>query len=71
MYSAEELRGIRYQAALELLAFKAKVVMEEANGSKYNYSPSISVKDINECFVVAGMPVVVPDDLKEKELEVM
>ena len=70
-YTPQEQREHRAIMALELMAFKAKVAMAEAQESNYHYTPSISMEDLNECFVVAGMPLIVPGSTKEKELDVI
>ena len=70
-YTPQEQREHRAIMALELMAFKAKVAMAEAQESTYHYTPSISMEDLNECFVVAGMPLIVPEATKEKELDVI
>ena len=51
-------------AALNLLRHKA--LMELANGCCL-----LNEKDINEVLLVAGLPVIVPDEINKKELEVM
>lgn len=70
-YTPQEQKEHRAIMAMELLAFKAKIAMEKAGNSKYDYDPLLYVEDINECFVVAGMPLIVPEATKEKELDVI
>lgn len=55
----------RMRAALELLRFKALV---EVGG---NNTPLLDIKDINEVLVTAGLPVIIPDEVNKKELEVI
>lgn len=52
-------------AALKLLRHKMLV---ELGKCKY---PSLDVDDINEVLVVAGLPVIVPDEIKAKEVDVI
>lgn len=70
-YTPQEQKEHRAIMALELLAFKAKVAMERANSSEYKYEANVKLKDLNECFIVAGMPLIVPEATKEKELDVI
>lgn len=55
----------RMKAALELLRFKALVDVAGNN------APLLDIKDINEVLVTAGLPVIVPDEVNKKELEVI
>ena len=64
-YTPEEKNEIRYQAALELLRFKALVEMQRGGECV------LTEDDINECLIVAGYPVITPGELKKKELEVI
>ena len=52
-------------AALKLLRHK---ILTELASSKF---PSLSVEDVNEVLVVAGLPVVLPEEVNIKNLEVM
>lgn len=70
-YTPQEQKEHRAIMALELLAFKAKVAMERASSSEYKYEANVKLKDLNECFIVAGMPLIVPEATKEKELDVI
>jgi hypothetical protein len=70
-YTPQEQREHRAIMALELLAFKAKIAMKKAENSKYDYDPLLYVEDINECFVVAGMPLIVPEATNEKDIDVI
>ena len=55
----------RLTAALELMRFKA--VMDLAG----NNAPILDIKDINEILITAGLPVIVPDEVNKKEVEVI
>ena len=55
----------RLKAALELMRFKA--LMDIAGDTV----PPLDIKDINEILIVAGIPVIVPDEVNKKELEVI
>ena len=70
-YTPQEQREHRAIMALELMAFKAKVAMAEAQESTCHYTPSITMEDLNECFVVAGMPLIVPEATNEKDIDVI
>lgn len=61
----ENSKNERLLAALELLRFKALADMAGNN------TPLLDFKDINEILLVAGIPVIVPDEINKKELEVM
>lgn len=52
-------------AALKLLRHKMLVQMAS---NKY---PSLNAEDINEVLVVAGLPVIVPDKINFKEVNVI
>lgn len=54
------------KAALELLKFKAMRQMCEGKNTCF-----LDEDDVNEILIVAGMPVITPDSLKNKTLEVM
>lgn len=54
-------------AALELLRFKA---LRKLAGNKFpDYL--LGIDDVNEVLTVAGLPVIIPDELKAKELDVI
>ena len=55
----------RLKAALELMRFKA--LKEIASDTM----PLLDIKDINEILIVAGLKVIVPDEVNKKELEVI
>lgn len=54
------------RAALKLL--RHKMLVEVGRGRSY---PSLDVDDINEVLIVAGMPVVMPDEIKAKKVDVI
>lgn len=53
-------------AALKLL--RHKMLIEMGKGRTY---PTLDVDDVNEILVVAGLPVIVPDELKAPEVDVI
>lgn len=53
-------------AALKLL--RHKMLVEMGKGRTF---PSLEVEDVNEVLIVAGLPVVTPDELKAPEVEVI
>lgn len=55
-------------AALKLLRFKALSEMSKG-GSLDEWV--LSIKDVNEVLTVAGLPVIIPEELNKKEVEVM
>ncbi len=55
-------------AALKLLRFK--VLSEMSKGGSLD-EWVLSIKDVNEILCVAGMPVIMPEELNKKEVEVM
>ncbi len=55
-------------AALKLLRFKALSEMSKG-GSLDEWV--LSIKDVNEILCVAGMPVIMPEELNKKEVEVI
>ena len=65
MYNAEETREKRAEVAMELLRHKA--LMQIAKGGPC----LLDENDINEVLVVAGVPVIVPGEIHQKELEVI
>lgn len=52
-------------AALKLLRHK---MLAQMASSKY---PSLDAEDINEVLVVAGLPVIVPEEINSKEVNVI
>lgn len=52
-------------AALKLLRHK---MLAQMASSKY---PSLDAEDINEVLVVAGLPVIVPEEINSKEVKVI
>ena len=59
-YTAEETKEMRAQIALELARYKMQV--EVAQG----HSPVLYDDDLNELFVVAGLPLLTPGELDEE-----
>ena len=55
-----------YKASLELLRFKA--MRQMALGKS---TCTLDENDVNEILIVAGYPVITPESLTKKELEVM
>lgn len=53
-------------AALNLM--RHKILINIGKGFSY---PGLDLDDINEIFIVAGLPVVVPEEVKAKELKVI
>lgn len=53
-------------AALKLLRYK--MLVEMGKGRTF---PSLEVEDVNEVLIVAGLPVVTPDESKAPEVEVI
>lgn len=66
MYSNVDSAAIRNQAALELM--RHKMLVEMASDKKY---PSLNNNDINEILIVAGMPVIVPNEVNIPELDII
>ena len=56
----------RMQAAIELLTHKALMQMAEGKSTC-----TLNEIDVNEVLLVAGAPIVTPDSLKAKTLEVI
>lgn len=52
-------------AALKLMRHKMLVMM--ANDT----TPQLYIEDVNEILTVAGLPVIVPEELNKREVEVM
>ena len=52
-------------AALKLLRHK---MLAQMASSKY---PSLDAEDINEVLVVAGLPVIIPEEINSKEVKVI
>lgn len=65
MYTTEEKKSIRTEAALELA--RHKMLMKMAKG----YSFGLNEEDINEVMIVAGLPLLTPDELNAPELDVI
>lgn len=60
MYNAEETKEMRAHIALELVRYKMQV--EVAQGR----SPVLYDDDLNEIFVVAGLPLLTKGELDEE-----
>ena len=60
------LEQSRLQAALELLAHKALMQMVETKSTC-----TLDENDVNDIMLVAGAPLITPDSLKAKTLEVI
>lgn len=54
------------RSALELLRYK--MLVQIGQGSSV---PMLTFEDINEILIVANMPVIVPDEINRKGLEVI
>lgn len=65
MYTDVETKAVKAKTAIDLLRHKALVGI----GGGHTYL--LDIEDVNECLVVAGVPVIVPDELKAKEVEVI
>ena len=68
MFTPEEQSGVRYNAALELLRYKMLKAIEK---NKSNYATELKVEELNDILLVGGLPVVVPDEVKVKEVDVI
>ena len=66
MYSNVDSAAIRNQAALELM--RHKMLVDMASNKTY---PSLNNNDINEILIVAGMPVIVPNEVNIPELDII
>jgi len=53
-------------AALRLMRFKALCEMHKTNNEWV-----LSIQDVNEVLTVAGLPVIVPDEVQAKEVDVI
>lgn len=67
MSNVVDTLATRNQTALELLRFK---VLKELTESS-NHQWVIRLKDVNEVFLVARMPLIVPDEMNAKEINVI
>ena len=65
-YTPQETKEHRAVVAMELLRF----LMLREVGSGRHYT-SIDIDTLNEVLCVAGLPLVVPEDVKEKEIDVI
>lgn len=62
----KQMQKTNYEAAIELLKFKAMTQMCEGKTTC-----TLSEKDVNEILYVAGSGVITPESFKKKELEVI
>lgn len=60
MYNAEETKEMRARIALELARFKIQVRVAEG------FQAKLDDNDVNEIFVVAGLPLLEPGELKKE-----
>ena len=60
MYNAQETKATRAEIALELARYKMQVSVAQG------YSPTLGDNDLNEIFVVAGLPLLQPGELKKE-----
>lgn len=67
MSNVVDTLATRNQTALELLRFKALKELTESS----NHQWVIRLEDVNEVFLVAGMPLIVPDEMNAKEINVI
>lgn len=65
MYSAEETKEMRSNIALELARFKARLQMAKGR------TPYLDENDLNELFIVAGLPVLTPNELEVPDIDVI
>ena len=64
MYTPTETKELRSTIALELARFKMQVRVAEGR------QPILADEDLNELFVVAGLPLLEPGEL-EQEVEMI
>ncbi len=64
-YTDVETKEMRASVALELLRHKA--LLKVADGFCF----VLDIEDVNECLVVAGVPLIMPDEVKAKEINVI
>lgn len=65
-YSNTDYKAIRADAALDLLRFKALSLV--ASG---HVLCSLSIEEVNEILIVAGIPVIVPEEVNAPEVNVI
>ena len=53
-------------AALNVM--RHKMLVQIGKGLSY---PSLDIDDVNEILIVAGLPVIIPDEIKAPELDVI
>jgi len=64
-FNDTESKEFRASVALELVRHKALVNVAEG----YNYV--LDIEDVNECLVVAGLPLIVPGEINAKEVNII
>lgn len=60
MYTPQETKELRSTIALELARFKMQVRVAEGR------QPMLADEDLNELFVVAGLPLLEPGELEQE-----
>ena len=60
MYTPQETKELRSTIALELARFKMQVRVAEGR------QPILADEDLNELFVVAGLPLLEPGELEQE-----
>lgn len=58
-------------AALNLLRHKMLIRIGEAVKNTYDTTPKLYLEDINEVMIVAGLPVITPEEIIAPELKVI
>lgn len=66
MYNAEESKELRCKIALELARYKALKALGE--GCSHT---ALTFEDVNEIFTVAGIELVIPQEVDAKEIDVI
>ena len=54
--------------AAALKVMRHKMLVQIGRGSSY---PSLDLEDVNEILIVAGLPVIVPAEIKAPEIDVI
>ncbi len=65
-YTPEDCNKIRFSAALDLMRFKTLCEIQKDN-CRY----VLDIDDVNEILITAGLPVIVPDEINEKEVKII
>lgn len=58
-------------AALKLLRHKMLMSIGEAKEKTFDTTPKLYLEDINEVMIVAGLPVITPEEIIAPELKVI